>query len=1084
MPPRKEKVIPGNPQWIEWIEELADKEEEKGSKAAETYRKGAKALKLHPIPYAHPESASVVTGIGPTTIKYLVKKMEAECERNGTEMPERVVKDRAPPKKKAAVKKRARKDADSSEEERAKDVAKEDRRARTKGAREALPGPPLPAAALGVYANIAANAGPAPGRAPAPSGGRKLGAAPAARRAASADSDDDNDNEPAQKKKKGKEYVPRMRSGPFGILVGLYVLSSFDVQENWVTKPELIEVASDYSENSYTEASKSHCGKFEGGGQHSYTAWSSMTTVVDKNLVQRDKKRPERFALTDKGYTLAELLIKSTDVEPHQRRGGPSSGTGGANGVASGSGSNGKFSNQLRRAPSYDFGNDDDDHRHVETPDEIFARQMQEAMERSRHDSQPRSNDEPRRNPVALPQPRAMVPLPKPRHSGSNISGETLDYDLSSNGSSRDAAGGNRPRPSGSTLDPRKAAGGSYATSSRPAEAAIQHGGTDGLFHFYYLDEDGNRQTSRFKAETWQDEQQQETFRVEFPCGLALHRATRQMKPKPSEMRRAVDLPGGKTLSGFLPKHIALDTAPGFEKVKSVAAPAAAATTGPASHSGDFSSLMKGKAPPPKVDKNAMYKKPAESRRLVSESDSDDDMQVDPPVHRPPPPPAPPKASTSSSYKQQPAPAPAAPRASTSSSLGRTQSAPATTANARAGPSLVNKPAALARSLTSIPSPPHATSTAAPMRTSYDRASYARSYGSTIVNRHPLDPVMDHISETTVFPEINPIVLRPGTFKVVLVVDTREIRGTKTDNKDIITRLTNAGVNVEQKMLPIGDFIWVARRVHSNGTPTGEDDIVLDAVVERKRLDDLCKSIIDGRYTGQKIRMKNSAITDRIYLIEKWDSATAYKEWGPQIWTAKSQLQINDGFYVHITNNVQETIDFLRLRTQVMTELYESSVLYALPDRVIDRVTFLGLQQHLRTIKPDQSFLTSYKSFSLLNGTDAGLTLRQHWASMIQRVNGMSAEKAVCFINRWSTPKQFFDECMAHERKVERENRALDAEAGPAKGKAPKKRKVEDFVVEELAGEGGQRAIKGALAAKLWHLFAARDKYPAKGASP
>ncbi len=31
-------------------------------------------------------------------------------------------------------------------------------------------------------------------------------------------------------------------------------------------------------------------------------------------------------------------------------------------------------------------------------------------------------------------------------------------------------------------------------------------------------------------------------------------------------------------------------------------------------------------------------------------------------------------------------------------------------------------------------------------------------------------------------------------------------------------------------------------------------DIVLDYVVERKRVDDLCQSIIDGRYKEQKVR--------------------------------------------------------------------------------------------------------------------------------------------------------------------------------------------------------------------------------------
>ena len=221
-------------------------------------------------------------------------------------------------------------------------------------------------------------------------------------------------------------------------------------------------------------------------------------------------------------------------------------------------------------------------------------------------------------------------------------------------------------------------------------------------------------------------------------------------------------------------------------------------------------------------------------------------------------------------------------------------------------------------------------------------ATYDRPRGSTVINRHPLDPVMDHISATSVFPTFSPILLKPGTFKVVVIIDTREVAGSKKNRIEIVDRLQAAGVDVERKMLPLGDMIWVARRIGPDGRETGQDDIVLDAIVERKRLDDLCGSIRDGRYTGQKIRMKNSAISHRIYLIEKYDTektcaslsilskahsltsvSVADKEWGAQIWTAKSQLQINDGFYVHISANIEETIGYLKLRTQVMKELHE-----------------------------------------------------------------------------------------------------------------------------------------------------------------
>lgn len=47
------------------------------------------------------------------------------------------------------------------------------------------------------------------------------------------------------------------------------------------------------------------------------------------------------------------------------------------------------------------------------------------------------------------------------------------------------------------------------------------------------------------------------------------------------------------------------------------------------------------------------------------------------------------------------------------------------------------------------------------------------------------------------------------------------------------------------------------------------------------------------------------------------------ERFGKQIWTCKSQLQVNDGFYVHESANIADTISYLKKRTQVMAELYE-----------------------------------------------------------------------------------------------------------------------------------------------------------------
>ena len=80
-------------------------------------------------------------------------------------------------------------------------------------------------------------------------------------------------------------------------------------------------------------------------------------------------------------------------------------------------------------------------------------------------------------------------------------------------------------------------------------------------------------------------------------------------------------------------------------------------------------------------------------------------------------------------------------------------------------------------------------------------------------------------------------------WETILLIDFREVR-TQRDRDYIISHLLTEGAKVEQRDLRLGDMMWVMRRV---GAPAGEDEFVLDYIVERKRVDDLAQSIMDGR---------------------------------------------------------------------------------------------------------------------------------------------------------------------------------------------------------------------------------------------
>ncbi|KAJ8294477.1 Crossover junction endonuclease mus-81 [Rhodotorula toruloides] len=508
---------------------------------------------------------------------------------------------------------------------------------------------------------------------------------------------------------------------------------------------------------------------------------------------------------------------------------------------------------------------------------------------------------------------------------------------------------------------------------------------------------------------------------------------------KVAHLTRSEPLPGGMTKSGYIRERVSNLIAPGFpQKNRAVAAATNGAEKEKAIEADPMSSLLGGYKAPEKRSKEAMYAAPPQVRHLVAQ------VQI-----------------------RERSAAQRASRMFWRASMRPLQLGVPTTLSSLPPPahldcrhiallqprqplaavqSVLLRRFCLERRTSHQPSPPR---------------SCARPRLVSLVHLHPL------------------LAYRlAGRFIQGLPrVDSRE--GTREHGKrvELCEKIEREGVRVDGKMMPLGDMIWVAKKVDpATGRPTGGDDVVLDAIVERKRLDDLCTSIIDGRYVGQKFRLKDSGISHRIYLIEKYDVAAQYEKFGKQIWTCKSQLQVNDGFLVHESANMADTINWLKKRTQVMSEMYESQELHVIPDSHIDRTSYLALQQHLRQRSPATVHHTTYSSFCALDRPDAALTLRTQWASMIQRVSGVSAEKAVQFLGRWETPRQFWKEACGHELEVERENEALEASAAGAKGKRqPKKRKAEDFVFEEL-DDGGTRGIKGKLGAKIWELFMAEGE--------
>ncbi|KAF9427549.1 Crossover junction endonuclease mus81 [Podila epigama] len=253
--------------------------------------------------------------------------------------------------------------------------------------------------------------------------------------------------------------------------------------------------------------------------------------------------------------------------------------------------------------------------------------------------------------------------------------------------------------------------------------------------------------------------------------------------------------------------------------------------------------------------------------------------------------------------------------------------------------------------------------------------------------------------------KFQPIEFHPGTFDVILLLDNREVR-TLTDRDYFQQRLKENGVRTETRVLDIGDVTWIAKRKQPSDNDVNE--IVLDYIIERKRMDDLVFSIKDGRFTEQKFRLKKSGIENVIYLVETYKNDENYDIGPDAIRTAQISTQITDGFFLKRTNHIDQTIDYLTSITNILKRKYEGQTLFGLPDNVIERSTYLELKDYLKAKEPERSYLPSYASFSRLNSKSSTVVVRDMFAKILLTLRGVSAEKASEIVRMYGTPRRLF----------------------------------------------------------------------------
>ncbi|XP_044617860.2 crossover junction endonuclease MUS81 [Equus asinus] len=252
-----------------------------------------------------------------------------------------------------------------------------------------------------------------------------------------------------------------------------------------------------------------------------------------------------------------------------------------------------------------------------------------------------------------------------------------------------------------------------------------------------------------------------------------------------------------------------------------------------------------------------------------------------------------------------------------------------------------------------------------------------------------------------------PLELGPGEYRVLLCVDVGETKGAG-HRPELLRELQRLHVTHTVRKLHIGDFVWVAQETRPSD-PARPKELVLDHIVERKRLDDLCSSIIDGRFREQKFRLKRCGLGRRVYLVEKHGSVHNLSLPESTLLQAVTNTQVIDGFFVKRTADIKESAAYLALFTRGLQRLYQGHTLRSRPWGIPgDPESGAG---------PSPNPLCSLLTFNDFNAgaiKNKAQSVREVFARQLMQVRGVSGEKAAALVDRYSTPASLlaaYDTC-------------------------------------------------------------------------
>ncbi|KAK3599160.1 hypothetical protein CHS0354_040998 [Potamilus streckersoni] len=261
-------------------------------------------------------------------------------------------------------------------------------------------------------------------------------------------------------------------------------------------------------------------------------------------------------------------------------------------------------------------------------------------------------------------------------------------------------------------------------------------------------------------------------------------------------------------------------------------------------------------------------------------------------------------------------------------------------------------------------------------------------------------------------------VLRPGEFDIILCIDNQEYYGGKGSSKPLLHDLMKNGIECDLRRLHVGDMLWIAREkthaVPGQLTKLKGRELVLDYIIERKRMDDLVSSFVDGRFKEQKFRLKHCGLRYPIYLVEDYGSMQHFSISEDRIKQAITNTQVVDRFQVKRTRDTKETVAYLTVMTRYLQSYFKGKMLQAV--RIDD------FQESARQFDINHPVLTllTFEEFNQSSAKSKALTVQEMFGRQLIQLYGMSAHKARAIVNIYPTPSHLFsayDMCTAEKEK-------------------------------------------------------------------